>query len=81
MQNKKDLSYINHNIRKLRERDYLSQEYMAAKMGVGQNAYSKIELGKTKITLDRLFAIADILGVTAIDLLTEGEQIMLRKEA
>lgn len=73
MQNKKDLSYINLNIRKLRERDFLSQEYMAAKMSIGQNAYSKIELGKTKITLDRLFAIADILGVTAIDLLTEQE--------
>ncbi|GAB3934372.1 helix-turn-helix domain-containing protein [Mucilaginibacter myungsuensis] len=80
MQNQKDLSYINQNIRKLRERDFLSQEYMAAKMGIGQNAYSKIELGKTKITLDRLFAIADILGVTVIDLLIQ-ERVELRKEA
>lgn len=52
--------------------DFLSQEYMAAKMGIGQNAYSKLELGKTKITLDRLFAIADVLGVTVIELLKEG---------
>ena len=68
---KKNLDFVITNIRKLREKDYLSQEYMAAKMGIGQNAYSKLELGKTKITLDRLFGIAYALGVNVDDLLKE----------
>lgn len=57
------------NIRKLRERDFISQEYMAAKLGIGQNAYSKIELGKTNLTVEKLFYIADVLGVEATELL------------
>jgi len=68
---KKNLDYVINNIRTLRERDYLSQEYMAAKLEIGQNAYSKIELGKTKITVERLYGIANALGVDVLDLLKE----------
>ncbi|RZK41136.1 MAG: XRE family transcriptional regulator [Pedobacter sp.] len=51
------------NIRKLREfRDY-TQDYLAAKLQISQNAYSKLELGYTKITLERLYIIAEILEV------------------
>ncbi len=46
-----------------------SQEYMAAKLYMGQNCYSKIELGLNKLTVDRLFAICTVLGVTANELL------------
>lgn len=46
-----------------RVRDY-SQEYMAISLGISQNAYSKLEAGKTPLTLDRLLAISSILGVT-----------------
>jgi DNA-binding XRE family transcriptional regulator len=48
-------------IRAKREQLNYSQEYMAYRMEVGQNCYSKIELGHTKLTLDRLFAICAIL--------------------
>lgn len=68
---KKNLDYIINNIRTLRERDYLSQEYMAAKLEIGQNAYSKIELGKTKITVERLYGIANALGVDVLELLKD----------
>lgn len=50
-------------------RDGISQEYMAAKMGTCQNAYSKIELGKTQLTVEHLFYIADALGVEMEELL------------
>ena len=57
------------NIRKIREyRDY-TQDYLAAKLKISQNAYSKIELGYSKITLDRLFHIAVILEVEVTQLL------------
>ncbi|RYY37515.1 MAG: XRE family transcriptional regulator [Sphingobacteriaceae bacterium] len=57
------------NIRKTREEKNYTQEYLAAKLKISQNAYSKIELGYTKITLERLFQIAEVLEITAIDLI------------
>ena len=57
------------NIRKVREHRNYTQEYLAAKLKISQNAYSKIELGYTKITVDRLFHIAIILETDPIDLL------------
>jgi transcriptional regulator with XRE-family HTH domain len=54
-------------IRKRREFRNYTQEYLALKLSISQNAYSKIELGYTKITLERLFQIADILEFDVID--------------
>lgn len=54
---------VSKNIRKIREYRNYTQEYLALKLGITQNAYSKIELSYTKITLDRLFQIAHILEV------------------
>ncbi|QQL50767.1 helix-turn-helix domain-containing protein [Mucilaginibacter ginkgonis] len=47
-----------------------SQEYMAAKLDVSQNAYSKIELGYTKVVLDRVLSIFKLLNMSAIDALS-----------
>lgn len=61
---------ISANIRKLREyRDY-TQDYLAAKLNISQNAYSKIELGYSKVTLERLFAISYVLEVNPADLIS-----------
>lgn len=57
------------NIRDKREYRNYTQEYLAAKLEISQNAYSKIELGYTKITVERLFQIADVLGFAVSDLL------------
>jgi transcriptional regulator with XRE-family HTH domain len=57
------------NIRDKREYRNYTQEYLAAKLEISQNAYSKIELGYTKITVERLFQIADVLGFSASELL------------
>ena len=48
-------------IRQKREFRNYTQEYLAFKLKISQNAYSKIELGYTKITLERLFQIAEVL--------------------
>ena len=58
------------NIRKIREFRNYTQDYLAAKIGISQNAYSKIELGYSKITLDRLFHIAILLEVPATQLIS-----------
>ena len=57
------------NIRKIREYRNYTQDYLAAKLSISQNAYSKIELGYSKITLDRLFQIAIILEVKVMQLI------------
>lgn len=61
---------ISANIRKIREyRDY-TQDYLAAKLNISQNAYSKIELGYSKVTLERLFVISFVLEVNPADLIS-----------
>lgn len=61
------------NIRKIREfRDY-TQDYIAAKLGISQNAYSKIELGYSKLTLERVFQIAAILEVEVVSLISQNQ--------
>jgi transcriptional regulator with XRE-family HTH domain len=57
------------NIRKIREHLNYTQEYLAMKLDISQNAYSKIELGYTKITLERLYQIAQVLEVDVIELI------------
>ena len=66
------------NIRKIREyRDY-TQDYLAAKLKISQNAYSKIELGYSKLTIDRLFQIALILEVEVTHLLTLNHNDLIK---
>ncbi|MES2378555.1 MAG: helix-turn-helix transcriptional regulator [Bacteroidota bacterium] len=69
-------------IRKKREAKNYTQEYLAYKLNISQNAYSKIELGYTKITVERLFQIADVLEIGAGELLDadteEAEPMTLR---
>lgn len=66
---KEDVKAIAGNIRKVREFRNYTQDYLAAKLEISQNAYSKIELGYSKITLDRLFQIAQILEVEVTQIL------------
>lgn len=47
----------------LRESKNYSQEYVAGKLGINQNAYSKMENGKVKLTLDRIRQLAEIYDI------------------
>ncbi|NCD68648.1 helix-turn-helix domain-containing protein [Mucilaginibacter agri] len=62
---------IASNIRRIRESKGYTQEYLAMKLGISQNAYSKIELGYTKITLERLFHISKIIEVEVAKLMED----------
>ena len=59
-------------IRNKREHRNYTQEYLAAKLDISQNAYSKIELGYTKITIERLFQIADVLEYDVADFINDN---------
>ena len=40
-----------------------SQQYMADKLGISQNMYSKFELNHSKITIGRFIAICEVLEI------------------
>ncbi len=57
------------NIRRVRALRNYTQEYVAGKIGISQNAYSKLELGSHKLSLERFFQIADVLDIECTILL------------
>lgn len=63
------LKEVAENIRKTRLNKKYTQDYLAAKLKISQNAYSKIELGRTKVTVEKLLIIADVLNTDACDLI------------
>jgi transcriptional regulator with XRE-family HTH domain len=52
-----------------------SQEYVAGKMGISQNAYSKIENNITQLTVNHVKQISAILEVSVTDLLKDDFEI------
>lgn len=55
---------VGENIRKIRDLKGFSQDYLANKLGVSQTAIHNIEGNITKVTVEKLKKIADILEVT-----------------
>ena len=60
---------IGENIRLMRIKLNMSQENMAMELDLSTGAYSNLERGKTEITINRLFKLAEIFGVQAVDLI------------
>ena len=60
-------------LRLLREYRNYSQEYVAEKLGITQNAYSRIENNQTRLTAERLEKLAIILEISPLELLSEKE--------
>lgn len=63
-------------LRVIREFRNYSQEHIAARLGISQNAYSRIENNQTRITADRLQALAAILQVPTEELLSEKDPVI-----
>jgi len=69
---------LHERIREYREQRKFSQEYLAAQLGMSQNAYSRIELGQAKIQVDRILKIAELLDVSLVSLLDlEDRQVSI----
>ena len=58
-----------NKIREIRKDRGYSHEYMAHLLDISQVAYSKIEKNETKLTIERLFKIAEILEAKIEDIL------------
>ena len=64
---------VGKNIRHVRVAKGYSQEYMASKLGMSQNNFSKIEKGEVNLSVDRLSEIAKLLEVEPTELLISPE--------
>lgn len=61
---------IFENIEEIRKQKGFKQAYVAQKLGIGQTGYSNIIRRSTDIQLGRLSRIADVLGVSVVDIIT-----------
>ncbi len=64
------MNTIQYNIRKARLYSGLSQEKLAARIGISRQAYYNIESGRTRLIHKKLELIARECGVPLEDLLT-----------
>ena len=62
-------------IKKYREMRNYSQKYVSSKMGISQNAYSKIENNITQLTVHHVKQLSVILEVPVTDLLNDEFEI------
>ncbi|MFC2502834.1 MAG: helix-turn-helix domain-containing protein [Cardiobacterium sp.] len=60
---------LRQNIRDMREDKKLTQADMAEKLGLSETGYAKIERGESKIRIERLFQIAQVLDVSPAELI------------
>ncbi|MGY0407314.1 MAG: helix-turn-helix domain-containing protein [Polaribacter sp.] len=70
---------IGSKIRKVRKVKEFSQEYMAISLGITQNSYSKLENQKTKLSLELINKISEILEIDFIDLISFDENSIFDK--
>lgn len=69
---------IHQNIRTFREKQDISQETMAERLNMSLSGYGKIERGVTKLNMEKLQKIAQILQVDIIELVnTENKDIII----
>ena len=63
------LKILGQNIKKFRNEKALSQEELAEKAGLCREYIARVETGVKRISLKKLFEIADILNVACSDLI------------
>lgn len=66
------------NIKSARLYRNYSQEYLGLRLNISQNAYSKIEIGQSNISLQRIFEIAEVFEVEVCDLIDTQKPFSIR---
>lgn len=69
------MNAIIDRIREKRKQKGMTHENMAHELKISQTAYSKIEKNETRLTVERLFEIAEILEVSVSELLDKNSSI------
>jgi transcriptional regulator with XRE-family HTH domain len=69
---------IASNLKILRGKQGMSQEKLADRAGLHRTQLSVIERGQSNVMVDTLVALAEALGVNAIELLVESNEVPVR---
>ncbi len=77
MEKFKEFSTIADLVKNTRYQKNYSQDYVAKKLGITQKAYSKIENNETKLNVDTLSRIAEILEVDISSFFNSTEKPIL----
>lgn len=67
---------IGDNLRKIREIKGIKQESIAKQLGITTNGYGKIERGESSLNIERLEQIANILGMSALDIMQFDDRVI-----
>lgn len=68
---------LRQNIRDIREDKHLTQADMAEKLNLSETEYAKIERGESKLNIDRIQQIANVLEVNLADLIPFGDDAVI----
>lgn len=63
------MEHVLDNVKRIRKHKGYSHEYMAHMLDISQVAYSKLEKNNTKLSVERLYKLAEILEVEVAELL------------
>lgn len=65
-------------LRRLRESNELTQEFVASRLNVSRSTYSYYEIGKTEPSLKSLSILAKMFGISVEDFLHEEKAVSFR---
>jgi transcriptional regulator with XRE-family HTH domain len=65
---------LGQKIKKIRLKRNFKQAYLAHELSISTRAYSKIETSETKLTVRRLYQIADVLEASILEILLLDEK-------
>jgi transcriptional regulator with XRE-family HTH domain len=68
---------VSERLKKIRLANNISQDFLAKKLGFTQKAYSKIENNETKLNVDVLQRISEILNVPIEYFFNNSQQLIL----
>ncbi len=73
----KNFKTVADRIKEMRLKKNYSQDYIAKRLGISQKAYSKIENNETRLNVDALLSIADVLEIPVNHFFTDSKAPIL----
>lgn len=74
------MNKVYNNIYELRKAKGLSQMDLADKLNINQDTYSKLERGKIQLTIERLELLAEIFGMTVLEIMQYGSETVQQSQ-
>ncbi len=77
---KNGIMSIHKNVRTVRKQQKITQEEMASRLEMSTSGYAKLERGQSQLIHDKLPKIAEILGVSLQELVSDEQGVLYVEE-